>query len=230
MSNFTLAGFPVEDDEELDAVLRRALEKGSQERVRDGVAHVDWTGASGAGIDVVVEGGAVACAKPTFRGEPGARARAGRWAEERDECAWCVPLWLDVLGETEYPALVEVDDMALVRQWVRDEEYDVSLTVFADEHVEWDELARQAAIPVGTFGESPHARMLVSGDVLSAERRVNELAGALFVHARVASLSAEYDVLLPPDEPPPARGDLVRVEGWIVAHVHRPQAKRWWRR
>ncbi|HEV2889758.1 MAG TPA: hypothetical protein VGX28_05225 [Frankiaceae bacterium] len=228
MSTFALAGFAVEDTDALGEVVRKAREAGEAKAVRPGVAHLDWTGRSGAGIDVVFENGTVACAKPTFRGEPGARVRAGRWADRREDCEWCVPLWVEV--PDGYPAVVEVDDMALVRGWIRDEEYDASLTVFADERVEWDELARRAAIPVGTFGETPHARMMVSGDVLSAERRVNELTGGTFVHARVASLAADYDVLLPPDEPPPAPGDLVRVAGWVVAHVRRPSPKRWWRR
>lgn len=226
--NFGLAGFALDDPEQLDELVRTVVRQGERTPVRDGVFHANWTGASGAGCDVVVGNGGVECAKPTFRGAPGARVRVASWGEDAD-CEWCAPLWLDVLGETSYPAVVEVDDVAVVRGWLREgEDYDVSLTVFADETVTWPDLADRAAVPVGTFGHPPVARMLIAGEVLSAERRVNELTGDAFGHARVASLSAEYDVLVPPDSLPRA-GEVVRLAGWIVAHVVPPK-RRWWRR
>lgn len=232
MSHFTAVGFPADTPEDMESAALTVLANGTRADVGRGIAHVDWTGGSGAGFDVVLSAEGIECTKPTFRGAPGARVRAGRWIAD-PQCEWCSPLWLEVLGETGYPAVVEVDDMALVRRWLRKGAvYDVALTVFVEENdVAGDDLATRAAVPVGTFGETPYASMLVSGDVLSAERRVNELTGAAFGHARIASLDAEYDLVHDPHDPLPAVGSVARAAGWVVAHVEQPATRaKWWRR
>lgn len=224
MNPFASVGFPM-PGEAFDDVVRRVWTDGHHFDVRPGVVQADWAGTSGAGIEVFVVDGTVVYAKPTFRGKPGARARLLAWGTGDNE--WCVPVRIEVLGEAEYPATVEIDDIAVAWKWLSDgNEYDVSLALFVREQgLSKDLLAARAALPWGELGDGS-TEMAISGEVLSVGRRVNEMTGGAFGHARVASLSAEYDVLFAGIEPLPARGETVRVSGRLFANVRRPAGSR----
>lgn len=236
MNHFAQAGFPVEDREDFGRLVDLAVDRGARTDLARGLSFHDLADASGAGVDVVLRGGRVDCVKPGFAGAPGAEVVALRWQPD-EECEWCSLLWVDVLedGQPAYPAVVEVADLPLVRDAIREgERYRASLTVFADEVPDpaaWPELAPRAAIPTGTFGAAPRADMLVAGEVVAAGRRRNTLGGRDYAWARLASFAAEYDVLLPEV---PEVGATVHAGGWLLASLDVPRrpaaAKKWWRR
>lgn len=222
MTPFAAVGFPM-PGHAFDALVERVWNDGHQVEVRPRVVQADWAGTSGAGIEVFVMDGKVVYTKPTFRGKPGAVARPSEWDASGSE--WHRPLRIKVLGETEYPAVVEVDDTAVARRWLREgRDYDASLALFVREQAVRDD--RVAAPRAAVALESWSTEILLSGQVLSAERRVNELTGGAFGHARVASLSADYDVLFADVEPLPERGETVRVRGWLFANFRRPPGTR----
>jgi hypothetical protein len=219
-NHFGQVGFLMRDREELLAVANRAIREGVRGDGGRGASLHRWDDASGAGCVVVVDEQGIQCAKPTFAGTPGATVRMGRWNEGKGDCAWCATLYVEVLedGEMVYPALVEVADTEGVRRSVAPADVArASLVLFAEETGGpelWPELADRSAIPTGTFGNEPRARLALSGEVLRSELRTNALTGLPFGWARVASLAAEYDVLLP--EPPPV-GSTLRAGGWLFA-------------
>jgi hypothetical protein len=233
MSTFAVAGFPVPDEEAFEALAGRAVREGASRPAGGGATLHEWADdTSGAGIVCVTRRRALECTKPVFRGAPGATLRAGRWIED-PECPWCPVLGVDVLedGAAVHPAFVAVLDLPAAARAVRpDEVYPASLTLFAEKAGGdlMDGLATRAAIPTGMFGGS-EARILISGEVLASERRTNALTGEPVGWARVASLGAEYDVLLPD---PPAPGTVMQASGWLMADLrlpHEPHRRRWWR-
>ena len=236
MNHFAQAGFAVEDQDDFGRLVELALERGTRTELARGLSFHDLADESGAGLDVVLRDGAVDCVKPGFAGGRGAEVVAVRW-QPHEECEWCALLWVDVLedGEQAYPAVVEVADLPLVRDAIREgERYRASLTVFAHELPDpaaWPDLADRAAIPTGTFGGEPQAEMLVAGEVVAAGWRRNAIAGRDYAWARLASYAAEYDVLLPEV---PEVGATVHAHGWLLADLDMPRqpdaAKRWWRR
>jgi hypothetical protein len=220
VNDFARAGFPMPEERALVKFANRAIREGVRGDAGRGCSSHRWDDASGAGFAVVLDDRAIQCTKPTFAGTPGATVRIGTWTSERRRCPWCEALYVEVLedGEMAYPALVEVADTEGVRRSVAPGDVcAASLVLFARETGGpdlWPELADRAAIPMGTFGKQPRALMMLSGEVLRSERRTNALTAVPFGWARVASLAAEYDVLLP--EPPPP-GSTLRARGWLFA-------------
>jgi hypothetical protein len=233
-SHYAQVGFPAVSQDDLMSVLDAMVKHGSAVAVRRGVTLRKFRDPSGAGGDVVmVPRKMVDCAKPTFHGEPGATVRIGRVSPDA-ECEWCSVVWLDVLedGEDVYPAVVEVAGFAeVLPRLVAGTECRASLALFAHELgpqvAEPAGLADRAAIPTGSFGDTPRAEMLIAGRVLAAERRTNTLTGGTFGWARVESLAATYDVLVP--DALPAVGDVVQAIGWLVADLDLPARRRWHR-
>lgn len=233
MSHFAAVGLG-RTEEEFHASVGLAAERGTAHSLGRRSAFHDLTDPSGAGLDVVVTDGALVCAKPTFQGAPGAQVRI-RGLVADAECEWCSVLVVEVLedGEMAYPAPVEVGDLPLVRSALGEGvECAASFALFVDERGAGEGmLAPQAAIPGGLFGTGPAvAQMLLSGEVLAAERRRNAATGATFGWARVASFGAEYDLLY--DGDPPAVGTTEYAAGWLLAHLYPPPAprRRWSRR
>ena len=242
MPPFECVGFPFKTDEDFDTVVPDVIERMATEARRlpcpagfDGWSYRD---PSGAGLiayiskDAATGGRSLHCLKPTFFGGSRQEISAGSLVEA-EECPFCDVARVEVLdakGEVAYPAVVRISDPAFRRYNLGEgSRGKIQMTLFALELNPWKrqvqkgghsrDLAEQAFYPSGNAGDPPRPEAIVSGHVLQAERRRNDLGNSDFVWARIASLAAEYDVVLPTHlmaEAPPA-GAVLQVSARVYA-------------
>ena len=242
MPPFECVGFPFKTDEDFDTVVPDVIERMATEARRlpcpAGFEGWSYRDPSGAGLlayiskDAATGGRSLHCLKPTFFGGSRQEIAAGSFVEA-EECPFCDVARIEVLdatGAVAYPAVVRISDPAFRRYNLGEGNRGrIQITLFALEIDPWKrrfqegghsrDLAERAFYPTGNAGDPPRPEAIVSGHVLQAERRRNDLGGAEFVWARIASLAAEYDVVLPTGlmAEPPKEGSVLQVSARVYA-------------
>jgi hypothetical protein len=246
MTPYECVGFPFRSDSDYDGAVPEVLERmrAEAERVPCPAGFEGWTyrDPSGAGLLAFYEKNAetgtrsLACLKPVFFGGSKQTVTTGSLVEAED-CGFCDVARVEVLdgrGETAYPAVVRISDPYFRRfAWKAGARGKMQATLFALDLDPWKRegpdsgrvrgLGEADFLPRGADREPPLPEAVVSGKVLQAERRRNELGGAEFIWARFETRAAEYDLVLStallPE--PPALGTPLQVSARVYARRFR---------
>lgn len=178
-----------------------------------------WTDASGARLIITTEGDLVRVVTPTFYAAPGAimsepQAVDGglvlaELVNQHDEVITEIACQLEelaLLGAAEHPITGPVSIVVLGNsvQVIGRADGAVSGLVFE---------------PTGAYAASTDAVAHLTGVVLAVEQRAVSRTGQAFIAARVQTDGFQVTLCLPAEEPPLAAGDVVEVDGYLVASL-----------
>ncbi|WP_369370860.1 hypothetical protein AB1046_19035 [Promicromonospora sp. Populi] len=178
-----------------------------------------WTDVSGARLILTTEGDLVRVVTPTFFAAPGAiisepQAVDGglvlaELVNEHDEVVTEIACQLEelaLLGAAEHPITGPVSIVVLGNsvQVIGRADGDVAGLVFE---------------PTGAYAASTDAVAHLTGVVLATEERTVARTGQAFTAARVQTDGFEVTLCAPAGEPPLAVGDVVEVDGYLVASM-----------
>ncbi len=232
-------------EEQLDQLAQAAHELGRNENGSIGVlVHQDT---SGSRVTLTLEQGSITCLTPAFR--PGQRLRVLVHRFQPNECRYERPLMVDLLDadrEQLYPLAVQIEDLAVSEDRFRGGDIvDIEIAALAEEievfpneeafRSTGSPMATQSVIPSGLFSLGTDSddtsfevspRMLMTGEVVSAEFRRHSLFGGQFVRLTVASYGGSFEVLadasdLLTDAGPvlPPLGAVVRGQFWLSGRL-----------
>jgi len=178
-----------------------------------------WTDASGARLIITTEGDLVRVVTPTFYAAPGAiisepQAVDGglvlaELVNQHDEVVTeiaCQFEELALLANAEHPITGPVSIVVLGNS--------VQVTGRAD-----GALAGLAFEPTGAYAASTDATAHLTGVVLAVEQRAVSRTGQAFTAARVQTDGFQVTLCVPAGDPPLTAGDVVEVDGYVVASL-----------
>lgn len=223
LSHYDCIGLPADDEEALEAHMRRAADDATAV-VTDAGTYLHWTSDSGAELWVQVDqADTVVGVHPHFAGKGalpvGVLATVmhpeGSPLEGGYHC-WANPSPDDLAGG-DYPFVFDAPDFhTRAPGLVLPSRGTVQLAAFAEHLKTWasadayaesgdDEprLAVESFIPTGLFGDETEervqgARALITGVVVESAWRVNPLSQACFVWALVRTYGSTLDVVIDP--------------------------------
>ncbi|MDP5172853.1 MAG: hypothetical protein NWR72_21620 [Bacteroidia bacterium] len=245
MSNLSDIGFPVQTEEEFAILLEQAYESGHHLDTESGF-YVRYADLSGAELWLQFDHERELIGmNPHFRGS--SRVKVGlvspvlRPQSQLDGAwfAWANPIDPTDPESGDFPFVFDTPDFLLQQGVEYPGEYTFQLTAFSQEiaYYETEEefadaqameeipFAPQSFIPVGLFGEekneSPDAFALLTGKVLAAEKRKNQLSGQWFLWTKLSTLGVVIDLVVDPldlDVSPQA-GGIIQCQAWLSGQV-----------
>ena len=178
-----------------------------------------WTDASGARLIITTEGDLVRVVTPTFYAAPGAiisepQAVDGglvlaELVNDQDEVFTEIACQLEelaLLGSAEPPVEGPVSIVVLGNS--------VQVTGRAD-----GDLPGLVFEPTGAYAATTDAVAHLTGVVLAVEQRAVSRTGQGFTAARVQTDGFQVTLCVPAGSPPLTAGDVVEVDGYVVASV-----------
>ena len=206
---------------------------------RGGGSLFDWRdAASGAGVTVttVTVDNVVQCVTPTFTA--GLRTAAVPTAfAEGGHCRFCHPLAVDVVdhdGRVVHALPVRLEDSALTRRRVvPGQPVTLAVAGLVQQVRVWPDAAaysqaqegRRGAVPLGSivptglYASTPTAEAMVTGEVRTAEERVNEATGRRFVWMVVQAGAGDLELAMAAGPSVPAPGQVVQALCVVVGRI-----------
>lgn len=245
-SHFSTIGLRVRSEEEMYDLANRVGPLAEPLEAADGV-YFHWADPSGAELWIQVRGDEILGLNPHFAGRSRLRARLTARVKTDSPSpldgtfhAWADPP--DGGGEDSgaYPFVFDAPDARLhdglqlpatttvqVAAYAREIEAFDSPEAYAASQGGEVKFAARSFIPSGLFtpgGEStdpPRAQAIFTGEVLEADRRVNQLTGESFVWCLVDTYGGVYDVVVDPEllPDPPKVGGVVSGSFWLTGRI-----------
>ncbi len=240
-NHYLSIGFPTADRMRVVELLRRVISEGTSETSLDGGRHIRLHDhQSGARVSMVLDqGGTVRSAKPSFAPAEPRRVPVRVTGLHPDPANHDADLVQVAPLDASYPLAVEFEDGSrAINALCFGEETELELVGFADAVETYrDEadyrssgmpLDSKSVLPAGLVPMAepsgvlnrPRATALVSGLVLSCERRHNAIGGAAFLHLVIETDGMVFDAVVAPDAvegPFPEPGQLLTGSMWFVA-------------
>ena len=178
-----------------------------------------WTDVSGARLIITTEGDLVRVVTPTFYAAPGAIISEPQAVDGGLVLAELVNDRDEVITEIA----CQLEELALLGSAKPPVEGPVSIVVLGNTvQVIGQADAAVAGLvfePTGAYALSTDAVAHLTGVVLAIEQRTVGRTGQAFTAARVQTDGFQITLCVPDGGPPLAAGDLVEVDGYVVASV-----------
>jgi hypothetical protein len=247
-SHFSSIGFPVQDQDELQALAARAIKSGKHSETASG-SYVQWRERNGAEIWVQLDqDGAVIGVNPHFAGRSAIRVglarevfRPGGSALDGAFYGWVNPTD-EKSRDGEYPLVFDSPDFLVHRPnlptvlGVQISAFAHKVQVYADEkayQAAGASLAPEAFIPSGLFTptmesiEPPNATAVLAGRVVQCSTFTNWITGSKYEWALVHTLGGEVDVVIDPDilQTDIHPGNILAGPFWLSGRLRLPKQK-----
>jgi hypothetical protein len=178
-----------------------------------------WTDASGARLIITTEGDLVRVVTPTFYAAPGAIISEPQAVDGGLVLAELVDQHDEVITEIA----CQLEELALLGSAPPPVEGPVSVVVLGNS-VQVTGRADGATPglvfePTGAYAAATDAVAHLTGVVLAVEQRTVSRTGQAFTAARVQTDGFQVTLCVPAGDPPLAAGDVVEVDGYVVASL-----------
>lgn len=240
MSNLSNIGFNVDSDEALDALINQVIGRGERITTATG-DYVCYSDPSGAEIWLQINAeNELVGFNPHFRGDSVLDISITTSLEQTHGPmdgalhAWMAPSELDDPESGYYPFVFDLPNFTTfawpsfpwntkvqLTAFAQTLSYYPSATAYEESQTSEVKFAAESFIPSGLFvqeeGAMPQALGLMTGTIIQAEARTNQLTGATFYCLLVQTLGGVMDVVADPRffEEQPAIGGVVQVEAWL---------------
>lgn len=178
-----------------------------------------WTDSSGARLIITTEGDLVRVVTPTFYAAPGAILSEPQAVDGGLVLAELVDEQDEVITEIA----CQLEELALLGSVPQPVVGPVSIVVLGNSTQVIGQAAGEVAglvfEPTGAYAASTDAVAHLTGVVLAVEQRTASSTGQRFTAARVQTDGFQVTLCVPVDTPTLTVGDLVEVEGYVVASL-----------